>query len=470
MRYQFPEDFMWGGASSGPQSEGGSCEGGKTPSEWDYWFSINPERFYDNVGPSRTSDFYHKYREYITMMKKAGVKSFRTSIQWSRVILNQEGDVNQEGIQFYHDMIDALIEAGIEPLMCLHHFDLPYYWVKDGGFDNRRIVEAFAHFAAVCFQAFGSKVSRWITFNEPIIIPETGYFYKRHYPAICDAAKAVRVGYHIQLASSRAVAEFKRLNTGGKIGIVINLTPTYCQDAENPKDVEAAKIVDLIFNRSFLDPSVLGVYPPELEALIEGEGLSIPVEEGDLEIIKNNTVDFLGVNYYHPRRVKARETAWEGPLSPDKYFEPYEFEGQKMNTSRGWEIYEPAVYDIAMNLKENYGNLPWYISENGMGIMDEEQFMDENGTVQDDYRIEFIKGHLKYLHKAMEEGANCFGYHLWSPFDCWSWSNAYKNRYGLLRVDIKDSCRITMKKSGYWFKTLSDSNGFDESALDSPIM
>lgn len=462
MRYQFPENFMWGGASSGPQSEGGSCEGRKAPNEWDYWFSINPERFYNNVGPSRTSDFYHKYKEYIKMMKEAGVKSYRTSIQWSRVILNREGDVNPEGIQFYHKVIDELRAAGIEPMLCLHHFDLPYYWVEKGGFENRDIVEAYTYFASVCFQEFGKKVTYWTTFNEPIIIPETGYFYQRHYPAVCDAQRAVNAGYHIQLSSSCAVREFKRLGMPGKIGIVINLTPSYCENPQDEKDVQAAKTVDLIFNRSFLDPSVLGVYPKELKALLDSESLTVPVKDGDLDIIRQNTVDYLGVNYYHPRRVKARVTPFEGPLMPDKYFEPYTFAGQKMNTSRGWEIYEPAIYDIAMNIKENYGNLPWYISENGMGIMDEEQFMDAEGTVQDDYRIEFIKGHLKYLHRAIEEGANCFGYHLWAPFDCWSWSNAYKNRYGLLRVDITDGCKITMKKSGKWFYTLSDTNGFDE--------
>lgn len=461
MKYVFPEKFLWGGASSGPQSEGGSNEGGKVPNEWDYWYTIEPERFYDNVGPGKTSDFYHNYKEYIKKMKEAGVTSFRTSIQWSRVISDLEGTVNPEGIQFYHNVIDEMKAAGIEPMLCLHHFDLPYYWVKEGGFENRSTVQAFVKFAAVCFQEFGKKVTYWTTFNEPVIIPETGYIYQRHYPAVCDAARAVRVGYHIQLASSMVVREFRKYKLAGKIGIIINLTPSYCQNPDDPKDAEASKIVDLLFNRSFLDPSVLGFYPKELKALLDQEGLQVPVQEGELEIIKENTVDYLGVNYYHPRRVKARTTAWEGPLSPDQYFESYEFEGQKKNTSRGWEIYEPAVYDIALNIKENYGNISWYISENGMGIMDEEQFMDDQGQVQDDYRIEFIKEHLKYLHKAIAEGANCFGYHLWSPFDCWSWSNAYKNRYGLLRVDIRDDCKVTMKKSGFWFKELSENNGFE---------
>lgn len=462
MKYQFPEGFLWGGASSGPQSEGASREGGRTESEWDYWFERAPERFYRGVGPAVTSDFYHKYPEYIAKMKQAGVTSYRTSIQWTRIISDCDGTINEEGVAFYNQVIDEMIAAGIEPMICLHHFDLPVYWVLKGGFENRETAYAFAHFAAVCFDRFGDRVTYWTTFNEPVIIPETGYIYKRHYPAICDAKKAAQVGFHVQLASSLAIAQFRKSSCKGKIGIIINLTPTYCEDPENAEDRRAANDLDLIFNRSFLDPSVKGEYPSELIELLKDEGILPESADGDLDIIRDNTVDYLGVNYYHPRRARARRTPYEGELAPEKYYEPYEFDGQKMNTSRGWEIYEKAVYDIAVNIRENYGNLPWYISENGMGIMDEEQFMDENGVVQDDYRIEFIRDHLKYLHQAIAEGANCFGYHLWAPFDCWSWINAYKNRYGLLRVDIYDGCKITMKKSGHWFKQLSDNNGFDD--------
>ncbi|MFR2848085.1 MAG: glycoside hydrolase family 1 protein [Hungatella hathewayi] len=456
MDYQFPEGFLWGGASSGPQSEGGSTEGDRVMSEWDYWFSKEPERFYRQVGPSVTSDFYHKYPEYIEKMKAAGVKSYRTSIQWSRVIRDCDGTVNEDGIQFYNQVIDELIRNGIEPMMCLHHFDLPLYWVEKGGFENRETAYAFARFAAVCFGRFGDRVKYWTTFNEPVIIPETGYLYQRHYPAVCDAGKAAAwISCSCQQSAWRVQG-----GCDGKIGIIINLTPTYCENPEKAEDRRAAEILDLIFNRSFLDPSVKGEYPVELKELLEAEGILPEVSEGDREMIRENTVDYLGVNYYHPRRAKARTTVYEGPLMPEKYYEPYEFEGQKMNTSRGWEIYEPAIYDIAMNLKENYGNIPWYISENGMGIQDEEQFMGADGMVEDDYRIEFIKEHLTYLHKAIEEGCNCFGYHLWSPFDCWSWTNAYKNRYGLLRVDIYDGCKITMKKSAHWFRKLSENNGF----------
>lgn len=460
MDYKFKDDFLWGAASSGPQSEGTFPGDGRAPSEWDYWFTQVPEQFFDGVGPSVTSDYYHKFREYHGLMKEVGMNSFRTSIQWSRLISDREGTLNEKGVEFYRNVIDDLISRGIEPIICLHHFDMPMYWAERGGFENRETVEAFADYAAKCFELFGDKVKRWITFNEPIVIVEAGYLYKRHYPAIVDAKKAALVGYHVQLASSLAVREFRKSGKDGQIGIVLNLTPTYCKEPDNAEDRKSANIADLLFNRSFLDPSIKGEYPAELIELLKADGICPEAKEEDRAIIRENTVDYLGVNYYHPRRVTRRTTPYEGPLMPDKYFEEYTFTGQKMNVSRGWEIYEPAVYDIGINLRDNYGNIPWYISENGMGVQNEEQFMDEEGIVQDDYRIDFIRDHLMYLHKAIEEGCNCFGYHLWAPFDCWSWRNAYKNRYGFIRVDIKDNCRLSVKKSGRWFRNMVENHGF----------
>ncbi|MEG0215695.1 MAG: glycoside hydrolase family 1 protein, partial [Hungatella sp.] len=282
--------------------------------------------------------------------------------------------------------------------------------------------------------------------------------YQFHYPCICDAKKAVQVAVHMQLASSLAVEEFRKSRVDGKIGIILNLTPAYCKNPENQEDQKAAYYSDLISNRSFLDPSVKGEYPVELVKLVKEEGIFPEISTKDLEIIRNYTVDYIGVNYYHPKRVCSRGKAWDGSWMPEKYYEDYVFEGQKMNKSRGWEIYEKAIYDVAINIRDHYGNIPWYISENGMGIQEEEKFIGEEGIVEDDYRIQFITDHLIWLHKAIEEGSNCFGYHLWTPFDCWSWTNAYKNRYGLIRVDVKDGCKLKNKKSGRWFKQLSESN------------
>lgn len=181
----------------------------------------------------------------------------------------------------------------------------------------------------------------------------------------------------------------------------------------------------------------------------------------EMKTIHDNTVDFLGVNYYQPFRAKAKETKFDASKGwlPDKYFDTYEMPGRRMNPYRGWEIYPKAIYDVAINVRDNYGNIPWYISENGMGVEGEEKFIGKDGVIADDYHIDFIREHLEWLHKAIEEGSNCFGYHLWTPIDCWSWSNAYKNRYGLIALDLVTQ-KKTIKKSGRWFRALAENNGF----------
>ena len=183
-------------------------------------------------------------------------------------------------------------------------------------------------------------------------------------------------------------------------------------------------------------------------------------EEEDINLISKNVVDYLGVNYYQPRRVKAKESKVEYDVfMPEIFFDYYEMPGRKINSYRGWVIYEKGIYDICTNIRKNYGNIPFYISENGMGVEGEEVYINEQGVVEDNYRIEFISEHLKWLHKGIEEGANCKGYHLWTFIDCWSWSNAYKNRYGLVSLDLATQKR-TIKKSGYWYRELTKNGGF----------
>ena len=182
----------------------------------------------------------------------------------------------------------------------------------------------------------------------------------------------------------------------------------------------------------------------------------------ELELIREHTVDFLGVNYYQPLRVMAPRFAKhpDSPLLPEHFYEPYVMPGRKINPHRGWEIYEQGIYDIAQNIKENYGNIEWMLTENGMGVEGEERFR-EDGFIQDDYRIDFVKGHLRQLHRAIQDGANCTGYLMWTFIDCWSWLNSYKNRYGLIELNLETQERI-IKKSGYWFRKLSQQNGFEE--------
>ena len=460
VEYKFPKNFWWGTATSGPQSEGASDVDGKSQSIWDFWYEKEPERFHNNIGPKDTSTFYSNYKEDIKFLKETGQNSFRTSIQWSRLIPNGKGEVNEKAVKFYNDLIDELIKNDIMPIITLFHFDMPMCMQKLGGWESREVVEAYAEYAKVCFELFGDRVKHWMTFNEPIVPVEGGYLYDFHYPNVRDGKRAVQVAYNTMLASAKAIQKYKSLNLDGKIGIVLNLTPSYPRDEKDPEDLKASHIADLFFNRSFLDPSVKGEYPKDLVEILKENNVLPKVEDGDLEIIKNNVIDYLGVNYYQPRRVKAKESEVDKSVfMPDWFFDNYEMPGRKMNPYRGWEIYEKGIYDIGINIKENYNNIPYYISENGMGVEGEEAYINSDGVIEDDYRIEFIKEHLKWLHKAIEEGSNCLGYHMWTFIDCWSWTNAYKNRYGLVALDLKTQKR-TIKKSGKWFKELSQNNGF----------
>ena len=462
-KFIFPENFLWGSATSGPQSEGRFNK--KHDSVFDYWYDIEPDAFFDKVGPNVASNFYNSYKEDLAMIKEIGLNSFRTSIQWTRLIKDFEtAEVDEDGVRFYNDMIDECLKNGLTPIMNLHHFDLPVeLYKKYGGWESKHVVDLFVKFAEKAFELFGDRIKYWTTFNEPIVVVEGQYLYKFHYPCLVDGKKAVQVMFNINLASAKAIEAYRKggyNKDGGKIGIVLNLTPSYPR-SESKEDLAAAKFADDFFNNSFLDPAIKGKFPEYLvEKLTEDKVLWEATEE-EMAIIKNNTIDFLGVNYYQPRRVKAKEEAYDETLGwmPDKYFDNYIMPGRRMNPYRGWEIYPEAMHDIAMNLKNNYNNIPWYISENGMGVEGEDRYKNEDGIIEDDYRIDFIKDHLEHLHRGIEEGSNCFGYHTWTPIDCWSWLNAYKNRYGYISVDL-DTQKKTIKKSGRWIKEVTENNGF----------
>lgn len=455
---KFPKDFWWGAASSGPQTEGW-CD---KPHEnvMDYWYRTRRKDFFDGVGPDVASDFYHKYPQDFAMMKECGMNSFRTSIQWSRLIKDLEtGEPDPRGVEFYRNMIEAAKENGIRLVFNLHHFDLPIeLFFKYGGWESRHVVDLFVQFAKTAFELFGDDIHDWTTFNEPMVIPEAGYIYSFHFPKYQGKGKAaLQVMYNINLASTKAIEAFRQSGKEGKIGIILNLTPTYPR-SDSEEDVNAAKWADLFFNRSFLDPAVKGVFPQELIDVITRDGVLWKSEPEDEKTFKNNTVDFLGVNYYHPKRAKAQDsperfTEW----TPDLYYEDYWWPEARVNPYRGWEIYPDAIYEIAKNVQENYNNIPWFISESGMGVEGEEMYKQPDGSIEDDYRIDFYKEHLAYLHKAIKEGSNCFGFHGWCAFDCWSWNNAYKNRYGFIGIDLGDQSRA-IKKSGRWYREVADTN------------
>lgn len=462
MDYQFPAGFWWGSAASGPQTEGVFEGDGKGASIWDYWYQQEPEKFFNGVGPEKTSQVYTRYQEDIQLMKETGHTTFRTSIQWSRLFPQGKGEVNQKAVDFYNAYIDELIANGIEPFMNLYHFDMPMALQEKGGWLNRETVDAYVAFAQTCFTLFGDRVKKWFTHNEPIVPVEGGYLYQFHYPNEINMKHAVQVGFHETLASAKAIKVYHEMNLDGEIGIILNLTPSYPRDENDPEDVKAAQIADAFFNRSFLDPAVKGTFPEELVTIVKELDMVPAMEADDLQTIRENTIDLLGINYYQPRRIMKKESPIDEAKSPmpNDYFDNYDMPNKKMNPYRGWEIYEKGIYDILTNTRENYGNIKCYISENGMGVEGEERFVNADGVIEDDYRIEFVSDHLKYVHQAIQEGTNCVGYHMWTCMDNWSWTNAYKNRYGFISVDLANDAKRTVKKSGRWFKEVSDNNGF----------
>ena len=327
MQYKFPENFWWGAATSGPQSEGRFNKVHRNV--FDYWYDKDPDAFFDKVGPNVASNFYNSYREDIAMMKQVGLNSVRTSIQWSRLIKDFEtGETDPDAVRYYNEVIDEFLAQGIHPIMNLVHFDLPVELLHQyGGWESKKVVDLFVIFAKKCFQLFGDKVKDWITFNEPMVIPEGGYLYKFHYPLKVDGKAAVQIIYNLNLASAKAVKAYhdycaENSIKDGRIGIVINLTPAYPR-SEKPEDVAAAHFAEIFKNNAFLDPAVKGEFPEELVKILTDDGVIWESAPEELEIIKHNTVDYLGVNYYHPARAKARETQLDPSLGwlPEKHFE-----------------------------------------------------------------------------------------------------------------------------------------------------
>lgn len=455
---KFPEGFLFGTATSATQSEGGQTDG-KTSNIWDFWYKEEPYKFHNQIGPEKTSNFYFDYKEIVKLLEETGQNSYRTSISWSRLIPAMDGKVNTKAVDFYKKYFKEIKDRGIKLFINLFHFDMPMYLQEIGGWANKEVVEKYVSYVETCFKLFGEYVDRFFTFNEPIVHVECGYLYQYHYPCEVNPKKAVQVAYNTQLASAKAIRALREIDKDKKIGIILNLTPAYPR-SNHKNDLDAARIADLFAQKSFLDPSVYGKYPKELVEIIKKEKLMPDYTEEELKIIEENTIDFLGVNYYQPLRVMENPYTYkeEAIFMPEKYYLNYDMPGKRMNPYRGWEIYPKAIYDIAINIRDNYKNIDWFISENGMGVEDEDRFR-KDSRIEDDYRIDFIKEHLTYLHKAIEEGANCKGYHLWTFIDNWSWLNAYKNRYGLVEYKLDTGERI-IKKSGLWFKKLTENNGF----------
>jgi len=455
-----PQDFILGAAASAWQTEGWSGKKEGQDSWPDAWYKNDRHVWHNGYGPAVATDFINRYQEDVALMKAAGLTHYRTSINWSRFLTDYENVVVDEEYASYYDALTAEMHAqGIELMLCLEHYELPAVLLERyGGWGSKYVVELYLRYAEKVFARYADKVTRWFTFNEPVVVQTRVYLDALRWPYEQNTATWMQWSHHKNLATAKVVKLFREQGYSGTVGTILNPEVTYPRSSA-PHDVQAAERYDLFYNRLFLDPAIKGEYPAELLALLEKHQVHWEYSEEELQIIARYRVDEVGINLYYPHRVKAPSRAWhpDTPFHPAYYYEPFELPGRRMNKSRGWEIQPGIIYDMAMRIKNEYGNIPWFVAENGMGIEDEAQFKDASGEIQDDYRIAFIAEHLYQTLKAREAGANCQGYMLWGFTDNVSPMNAFKNRYGLIEIDLDNQRQRRMKKSAYWYRERRDS-------------
>lgn len=454
-----PQDFILGAAASAWQTEGWS---GKKPGQdsWlDLWYKNDRHVWHKGYGPAVATDFINRFREDVALMKQAGLTHYRTSINWSRFLTDYENaTVDEEYAAYYDALFDEMHRQGIEPMICLEHYELPGVLLDTyGGWASKHVVELFLRYAEKVFARYHTKVTRWFSFNEPIVVQTRVYLDALRWPYEQNTGTWMQWNHHKVLATAKLVKLFREKGYRGSVGCILNPEVTYPR-SRAPHDVKAAEIYDLFYNRVFLDPLVHGRYPQELFTLLEQHQVPWNYSPEELQLIADNTVDELGINLYYPHRVKAPSRAWhpETPFHPAYYYEPFELPGRRMNPSRGWEIYPRIIYDMAMRIKNDYRNIDWFVAESGMGVENEAQYRNRDGVIEDNYRIAFISEHLYYTLLAREEGANCHGYMLWAFTDNVSPMNAFKNRYGLIEIDLENNRARRAKKSASWFRQLRD--------------
>lgn len=454
-----PQDFFFGAAMSGPQTEGAWNKGGKLENLWDTWSNEDLSAFYNRVGSYAGNDFMAHYQGDFQILRDLNMTTWRTSIQWSR-LLDEEGNLNPAGVAWYHELFAAAREAGLETFVNLYHFDMPTYLFRRGGWENREVVEAYANYAEKAMREFGQEIRYWFTFNEPIVEPEQRYQEGVWYPQLHDFKRARAVQYNISIAHALAVERYRKLKSEGalradaRIGLISCFSPSYTKADPSPADLEAVRMNDGINNRWWLDLVTKGELPADVIDTLRAGGVEVPVRVGDDAILKQGIVDWLGCNYYHPSRVQAPARAQDEYGNPC-FADPYVWPEARMNESRGWEIYPQGIYDFGMKCKDEYPDLEFFISENGIGIEGEYKNRDEQGQIEDPYRVEFVRDHLAWIAKAIEDGAAIKGYHYWGLIDNWSWSNAFKNRYGFVEVDLMEGYQRRLKQSAAWLRQVA---------------
>src|SRR5262245_53941457 len=439
---EFPPGFLWGAATSAYQIEGSPLADGAGPSNW-HRFAHTPAMTAGGETGDVACDHYRRWDEDVRRMKELNLKAYRFSVASGRVMPQGTGRINEKGLDFYKRLVDALNRAGIEPCATLFHWDLPAALDDRGGWQNRDSSDWFAEFATVVVKALDGGVRLWATLNEPWVVSDGGYLHGVLAPGHRSLFEPPIVSHNLLRAHGAGVAAYRAVGKHA-IGLVVNLEPKHAA-TDSSEDRAAARRSDAYMNRQFLDPVFLGRYPEELP---EMWGPAWPDFPGtDFAAIKQ-PIDFLGVNYYtrgvmrnEPKALpeRAARVRQEGP-----------------HTEMGWEVYPEGLHETLISVRERYGAIPLYVTENGAAFADEAP--GSGGDVDDPLRVEYLREHLRAARRAVAEGVNLRGYFAWSLLDNFEWSAGYSKRFGIIRVD-PDTLERIPKKSARFYSSVIASNG-----------
>lgn len=453
----FPPDFLWGAATSSYQIEGAANEDGRGASIWDV-FSKTPGKVANGDTGDIANDHYHRYPEDIALMKEIGLQGYRFSFAWPRMFPHGDGAREERGFAFYDRLIDSILEAGIEPLATLYHWDLPQSLQDKGGWVNRDIVNRFADYSIAVVERFGDRIQKFTPINEPWVVAWLGYGIGIHAPGIKNRASAFATAHHTVMAHAASTNAMRTVRSDILTGPVLNQANYVPDDVNDPFQTHTAEVLDAVQNRFWMDAFMYGTYP---EILMKefGEELGAVIKDGDLQAarVKN---DFIGINFYFDSRVGPAVDGLDQWHSISSQFGAASDETPRGPlTDMGWPLTPEGLENLLVRWHKEHGDkLPnLYITENGAAYDDGP---DANGHIRDVRRIDYLRTHLKAVSQAISQGSPVKGYYQWSLMDNFEWALGYDKRFGIVHVDFQTQKR-TIKDSGYWYRDQIKNNGQD---------
>ncbi|MHB1296705.1 MAG: GH1 family beta-glucosidase [Anaerolineae bacterium] len=437
----FPAGFLWGTATASYQIEGGWEERGS--SIWDH-FCRWPGKVATGATGEVADDHYHRYREDVALMAQLGLKGYRFSVAWPRVLPEGAGAVNAKGLDFYDRLVDEILKAGITPFVTLYHWDLPWALQLRGGWAARDTVYRYAEYVDIVAQRLGDRVGNWITHNEPWVVSFLGNQTGGHAPGWEDLGLALQVSHHLLLSHGLAVPILRQRSPESRVGITLNLSPTY-PASDSPEDVAAAWRQDGYGHRWFLDPLFRGSYPQDMLDLY---GYLVPrIAPDDLKTIAQ-PIDFLGVNNYF-RDVMRH--------APGRFLDAEHLHPEGEYTAMDWEVYPQSFTDLLVRLHKDYQPKALYITENGCAYPDA---VAEDGHVHDAKRVAYLRQYIAAAQRAIQQGVPLKGYFVWSFLDNFEWGYGYTRRFGIIHVDYGTQKR-TFKDSALYYRSVIAANAVE---------